>query len=691
MPHSVSKDSGGAKFTSANTTNDGLAIRPKDVLDRKELTAENILADFIWAFASWRRTKEAEEQDFEFALGEQWENEDVQSLKRAGVKALVINKIKPMIQLITGIERQSRSDFQAFPEGAEDSIPAEIATRLLKNIVKVSNLDFKLSDAFEDGVTGGEGWLEPYIDYTYDLLNGVMKFRKLSPFQVFPDPDFQEYDASDGRFMIKFQQDLSKEQLADLFPDKLKEIKELTFGKINDSQLVNVIGTEQHIQSIDYPSFDDVEKIFDTTNKRGFDLISYYYKKQVAKYLVADKIAGRIVEAKDKAEADAYVEKHGVDGSARVIKKMIPQIWLAELVGNKILSNEMAWTYPRWKGYPFIPFFAHRLTTPIKKRELMIQGIVRSLKDPQVEHNKRRTQELRHLNSTANSGWLAPKGSLTGKDKARALHFGSASGLFLEYDATVGKPERIFPMPLSQGHAQLAEENAQDMKEISGINSDLLVTDDSQASGRAILLRQRQGLVMIQSMLDNYAFTKRTLGRFLLSQLGEVFTIETATKIVGDDFIRQTFSQPVHKVVDKIKQKLAEGQEISEKETEIFQNFEEASEDRPATNQQGELEMELDNDLVGQVFNQVLNDAEMGTFDVAIGEGPFNETVKMSNYLMLLDLAEKGIPIPPQILISESTLSEGHKEKIASAIEKAQQAAAQQAQAQAQQTQQTPL
>jgi hypothetical protein len=47
-------------------------------------------------------------------------------------------------------------------------------------------------------------------------------------------------------------------------------------------------------------------------------------------------------------------------------------------------------------------------------------------------------------------------------------------------------------MPLSQGHAQLAEENAQDLKEASGVNPDLLATDSKSQSGRAILLKQRQ-------------------------------------------------------------------------------------------------------------------------------------------------------------------------------------------------------
>ncbi len=636
-----------------------------------KLTPQMILADFIHAFSYWRPILEAMQEDFEFALGEQWEEQDVNDLKEAGVKALTINKIQPMINLISGIERQSRTDFKAFPEGAEDSVEADISTRLLKNIVKVSYADYKLSEQFEDGVIGGWGWIEPYIDYTYDLLNGVMRFRKLSPFQCFPDPDFQEYDTSDGRFFIKFQQDLTKQQLKDLFPDKEKEIDKIEIGKISTEKLAEFAGTEEHIQLLDYPSFEDVENIFDKKNKKGFDLIGYHYKKTIVKFLVADRKLGTVKEVKDEAEAKDYIEKHGQDGQAKILKKRIPEIRLAQLVGDTILSDEVATTYPKWKGYPFIPFFAHRLNTPIKKRHLMFQGIVRSLKDPQLEHNKRRTQELRHLNSTANSGWLAPKGSLKGKDKTRALHFGSSAGLFLEYDPDKGKPERIFPAPLSQGHAQLAAENAQDMKEISGINSELLVTDESNASGRAILLRQRQGLVMIQRILDNYSFTKKIMGRFLLSQLGEVFTVETAVKVCGDDFVRTNFSVPVHVLVENISKKVEKGSEITNYERTIVSDFQQATAEEPVVDGNNELITRVDNDWVKQVFNKVLNDAELGIYDVAIGEGPFNETIRMTNYLMLLDLLEKGIPVPPEVLIQESTLAEASKTKIAAAITKA--------------------
>ena len=67
-------------------------------------------------------------EDFRFAQGKQWDDDDVIALRKRGIMALTINKIRPIIKLITGIERQSKSDFLAFPEGGEDTLTADIAT-----------------------------------------------------------------------------------------------------------------------------------------------------------------------------------------------------------------------------------------------------------------------------------------------------------------------------------------------------------------------------------------------------------------------------------------------------------------------------------------------------------------------------------------------------------------------------------
>ncbi|NRA86367.1 MAG: hypothetical protein HRU28_03025, partial [Rhizobiales bacterium] len=35
-----------------------------------------------------------------------------------------------------------------------------------------------------------------------------------------------------------------------------------------------------------------------------------------------------------------------------------PEIRVKQVVGNTEMFDGLAWSYPKWKGYPFIPFFA---------------------------------------------------------------------------------------------------------------------------------------------------------------------------------------------------------------------------------------------------------------------------------------------------------------------------------------------
>lgn len=608
----------------------------------EKLTPEDILKDFRLSVRYFSPIHKKMEGDFEYEAGKQWNGDDVATLAKAGVKALTINKLRPIIKLMSGIERQSKSDFVAFPEGDEDGLIADICTGLLKNIVKQSKAERKLSTCFKRGIIGGMDFIEPYIDYTYDMVNGELFLRNLNPMRVFFDPDCEEYDLSDGRFLIKFSPNVSRDKLYEMFPTKKSKIESLSSGRINVSEL----GVEdKHTQYRDYPSLDKASNDGDDSEREyGFDLIDYQYKKMVKKYFIIDKTLGVVQEVDSKELGQEYIQLHP---EAQLIEKSVPELRCAYLVGNEIIEDEVLWTYPKWKGWSIIPFFADWLTISLDDQSLQVQGIVRNLKDLQEEYNKRRTQELRHLNSSVNSGMLVPKGSLSQQELAKAKEYGSAPAIVIEYDATVGKPEKIFPTPLSTGHAQLATENAQDLKEASGVNPDLLANSDTSQSGRAILLKQKQGLVMVQEYLDNYSETKRLLGRFLLTQLSEVFTIETAIRVLGDDFINKydEFKKPT---IDPMT-----GQ--------------------PQIDPMGKLVTEIDKNMVNEIFNGVLNNSsDISKYDVTIGEGAYSETVKQSNYLTLMDMIKQGIAVPPDVLVQESMLNQSSKQKIMASIEQQQ-------------------
>lgn len=690
-----------------NAQEEGVEVKDPASTDPKALTCEKSMEDFKRAYRPKAKLIARQREDFLFRLGKQWDEQAVQDLAKRKVKAVTDNRIQPNIFLITGLERQNRSDFKAFPEGDEDSVKAEVATDLFKDVIKKSDFSYKASEAFEDGVTCGESHLELYLDYTYNILNGRPCWKKLDSNQIFPEPGFKEYDYSDARYVYKLTTDLSREDLISLYPEKQTEIEALSEGKVDIDSMLE--GDERSTQYKDY-SAKDKQTTTDGKEDATFDLLERYYKKWVPTAYVGDYKTGEIRQSASEDQANQFIgayqqavqkeqeqsaaehaplmqqheanvnlHRSAVDTGAvhpdtpppvapvpkptqdparfKILKRLVPEIWVyAHIPGMKEpLADERAWFYPKWKKWPFIPYFAHFSTAPLQgdDRHLLTQGIVCGVKDVQEKHNKAETLKLMHLNSSANSGWMGEEDSWVDEKKVEAL--ASTPGVFLAYKKGRPAPTRIEATPLSQAHTQIANESAEAIKAILGINADLLAAESGGAdSGRAIALRQKQGLVMVQKLFDNLSRTKQLCGRFLLTQLGEIYDTESAKKVLGDAFLQKNFPPPLVPVMDPV--------------TGLAQP-------KPATDPDTGQPMQFDKELADATINAVLA-GDLEQYDVAVGEAVASDTMRLANSMELSDLASKmpGV-IPPQVLIEESQLQKSTKDKVISAIEQAQAAA----------------
>jgi len=165
-----------------------------------------------------------------------------------------------------------------------------------------------------------------------------------------------------------------------------------------------------------------------------------------------------------------------------------------------------------------------------------VMGVTQNLIGPQQEVNKRRSQALHNLNQTANSGFKVKK-VLNNYDRHLAKH-GATPGVVLDESKAGGKIERIEPAPLSEGHITSARMSADDMKEISGANPDLLgqMTQGFQESGKAIELRQAQGMKVVEVLFDNYARTQKLLALGLVDMVRftDVYSDEEIKAIAGE-------------------------------------------------------------------------------------------------------------------------------------------------------------
>lgn len=643
-----------------------MAKRIKEIPDQEddiqpggqaELTVEAVLKDFKRAWEAKKDFMEAAREDYEFFLGKQWEDKDVTSLQKVGVRALTINKIAPHIQLLKGIESQNRSDFRAFPEGDEDTVTAEVATRLMKHAIKDSELDFKTSEVFEDGNICGEAILEPWIKYPYRVrkdgtvdMTGKLCWRKDFYDMIFPDPTHREYDMSDAKYICKFTSDLTANQLIELFPDQKDMIEEMRDGgKINLDRIA--LDRDQTGVSMQRKGYREEDTKTDPwIPKDGFDLLDYYYQKYIERFYVADFKLKQVRLCKNEKEADRYVAAatrrdppKTTKPSAKKIVRLQPELWVAFVTGGEsedFLAHGPAWSFPRWNDYPLFTYRCFFSSAPLKggDRKYLIQGVTRRIKDLNRELNKRRTQELRHLNQSANSGWQGEEDAFVDEDKWES--FGSTPGVILKHKKGSPTPIKIQPTALSQGHAQLAAEHTQDMRDAIGVNPETLAIEADQSSGRAIALRQKQGMVLVQGQFDNLSRTRKRLGRFVLSVLPELYDVEKAMRTLGQAFLKENFKSPVP-----------------------------GPGGVPLINPQtGEPVTQYDQKLAMQTINQVLSDAELGCYDVAVGESISTETIALANYMQLMDMAKQGLPVPPEMIAEESTLSDSQKKRLAAAF-----------------------
>lgn len=657
----------------------------KDVKD-KDLTVSRVMADFSAAAKVKSTLTKREIEDFKYALGEQWSEEDKISLERAKIKPATDNQIAPNLYLLTGLERQNRTDFKAFPEGEEDGLKAEIASYLFKKSIETSGYGDKSSEQFKDGITCGESHLELYLDNDENLLNGKPRWKKLDGCQVFPDPASREYDFSDARYLYKLTRDIDKEDVIALYPEKEEDIREVSDGKLG----VDYDGSEKHVQRQDYPKSSSPSADNNGYEGECIDLVERYYKKACPRSFIGDRKTGSITEAESKEKADKFIS----DYKARIaddqskyqaalqeaqmmtamgqpvqepiappetdteryihIKKNVQEIWLFAFIPgmNEPLANERAWFYPKWKSYPIIPFYARFSTAPLTgdDRHLLVQGLVHGVKNAQDRHNKATTLMIRHLNSSVNSGWLAEQDSWV--NAAEVRNFGTTPGVNLEYKAGKQPPQRISPAPLSSAHAEISKDALEKMKTSLGINADLLaVQQGGSDSGRAIALRQKQGLLMVQELFDNLSRSRKVAGKFVLSQLGKIFDTETAKKVLGDAFLKKNFPP-------------------------LMLMNPETMQQEPMTDEMDQP-MPYDKEMAELAIAEVLS-GDLGSYDVSVGEAVSSETLRMANVAELKEIsaAYPGV-ISPELIIEESQLPQSTKTKVIEAIKNARMAQAQ--------------
>jgi len=444
---------------------------------------------------------------FEVGDGNLW-NDLYGNLPSHRKRQFNFNRIRPIINMISGHQRRSRKSIIAVPIENADNETSDQFTKVLMWCVNQESILETISESFHGALVTGMNLLQVWLDFRSDPISGNIKVDNCSYNSFIIDPFFKKADLSDCNGIWK-RSFLTKRECISLMPDKSEDILGLSSSDSGSGQ----DGKFQHMP-----------ESRGTNNLLTYD--EFYYRDYRTQKMLVDTETGESMEWKseDQERLDLYLAKYP---QVTIIEQEVPTVRLAIVVQGKVLYDG-----PNPLGidkYNFVPVFAY-YNPQMSDFQWRIQGVVRGLRDAQYLYNRRRIIELDILESTINTGWVYKENALVNpKD---VFLTGQGRGLALKEEAAMTDVQQIQSPVIPPTTIQLSELLAKEMPLISGVNEELLGSALDDKAGVLSMLRQGAGLTTLQGLFDQLDRAQKNLGKIMIDIIQANFTPGKIKKIL---------------------------------------------------------------------------------------------------------------------------------------------------------------
>jgi hypothetical protein len=485
-------------------------------------------SDVADAQAEFKRYEETFAENYQAALddlrfgrlGDQWPSAVKRQRELDNRPCLTINRLPAFIRQVVNDARQNRPAITVHPvDSNADVHTAQILDGLMRHIEQSSDADVAYDTAMDFAASGGFGFIGINTRYATDdgFEQDICIERKANPLAIYGDPDSTAADSSDwnGAFELETLTEAA-------FKKRWKGAEAVSFEKTlytesdQPDEMVTVAcqwtreKSVRVITAVGPPSMDaDPQKLMTAAslfdpNRLTLDIDVY---------------------KKNKDLFDAL--------------GMTPQGQTREVptykVTQRILSGAEELDRTDWAGtyIPLIPVYGEEIHVEGKR---YFRSLIRDAKDAQQMFNYWRTASTELVALAPKAPFIGAKGSfVTDADKWATAN--TETHAYIEYDPVPNgsPPERQAFAGPPAGALQEAMNAQDDIKSILGLFDASMGAPSNETSGRAILMRQREGDVSTFHIVDNLSRAIRHCGRVILDLVPHVYSTPRLIRIIGAD------------------------------------------------------------------------------------------------------------------------------------------------------------
>ena len=473
---------------------------------------------------------------FDFVAGRQWTPEDQAAMQAQRRVPITFNRVLPTIATITGIEINSRHDTVFIPrtsgtltERGEMMVKAnELLTQASRSFADECDAEDHQSEAFRDSVICGMGWTEARTDYDVDPLGAYVE-QVISPLEMAWDYRAREKNLTDTQRRWHMRT-MSLHEARAMFPDADPDDLSCAWARTDIESLTTRLDEQGHAKG-EEPSGSE------------YDAESEVHVLRVQWWEYEDT---RLVEHPGNTEAPVHMSaeefaqfeaawnaKAAAAGLPAPPLRSVPsrrRAFYETYVGGKILQK------------PARPQFHNGFTLncitgiPDKTRGYWF-GLVYVMRDPQRFANSWLSQTQHILNTTAKGGIIAEENAFVDVRKAEEDYAKPDSIVFVTDGAiSQGKIMQKPGVGITAGHANLMQFAVSSIRDVTGINLELLGLADRQQPGVLEAQRKQAALTILAPWFDSLRRFRKQVGRCRLFYIQKYLcTPGRMIRIAGDD------------------------------------------------------------------------------------------------------------------------------------------------------------
>ncbi|WP_203250149.1 hypothetical protein [Cysteiniphilum marinum] len=460
------------------------------------------------------RKKAREDYGFYDGTG-QWPAEVIAELSERGQSPVTVNKIKNLVNYMSGMEVQTRFRvaFRSHSGKGDDDKLSLAVSHLGYAIQENQDIPYKSSLKFRDTLVTGIGWSNLFKSPE----TGEINYEYVNPMNILFDPDDLSPNFENMSFVCRVRW-ISIEKAKDLWHKHASYFDSVFGGAEKGASAYGSYSGE--LEQRQHNSYDSYSNGSGEYNGNRVKIIEVQYKESKTSYIGIDK-EGRSFQTFNEDEAIALSEN-----KSDIVEKQASQTMRVMFTDDILLEYApLQPNLPNMPDFTYIPcIWTRRFSDGVP------DGWISVMKDIQREMNYRRTKLVHNLNSFR---VIYDRGAvnLTEQQVAQIMK-NPATAIAVNPGARFDIESN---QSLAPGQFEMLNRGDQEMQQVSGIYDEALGKETNAQSGIAIQHRQINSVRNQVFAFDNLKMMKKREARMMLNLIQGSGEYCTESHILTDE------------------------------------------------------------------------------------------------------------------------------------------------------------